>query len=216
MKKSLIVLLLLFVIVSVNAQFKDLEGKEYKTVKINNQIWISENLEVSHFRNGYKIPEVTDMVKWQKIKTPAWCYYENKTENGKVYGKLYNWYALTDPRGLVPEGWHIPTNKDFDSLLNYLGGYNAAGTKLKSINGWKSYMGTDANGNNSSGFNALPGGNNTIVGFFNLGYVGCWWSSTFIDDQRSAYYYTLMGDNNYFTMGGMNPKGGFSVRCIKD
>jgi uncharacterized protein (TIGR02145 family) len=96
--------------------------------------WSKRNLEVSKFRNGDEIPHTQSDEAWQKAamsQQPAWCYYDNNPENGKIYGKLYNWYAVNDPRGLCPEGWHVPTFKEWDNLINYLGGEEMGGGKMK-------------------------------------------------------------------------------------
>ncbi|MBM3399551.1 MAG: hypothetical protein FJY15_03185, partial [Bacteroidetes bacterium] len=148
-------------------------------VKIGTQTWMAKNLDVSTFRNGDAIPEAKTAEEWKAYTAAteaAWCYYDNNPENGKIYGKLYNWYAVNDPRGLAPKGWHIPTDKEWTSLTNYyLGGINIAGAKMKSKTGWDN----NGNGTNSSGFNGLPGGNRNFNGtFINVGKDGYWWSST--------------------------------------
>ena len=99
------------------------DGKEYKTVVIGNQTWMAENLNVGRFRNGELIPEAKTLEEWQEAideKKPAWCYYDNDIKKGELYGKLYNWYAVNDPRGLAPLGWHIPTINEWNNLNNYL------------------------------------------------------------------------------------------------
>ena len=106
-------------------------------IKIGTQTWTSKNLDVSTYRNGDNIPEVQDFKEWKNLTTGAWCYYENKTANGAKYGKLYNWYAVSDPRGLAPTGYHIPSDDEWRILTNYLG--DKAGTKMKSTSGWSSY-----------------------------------------------------------------------------
>ena len=108
--------------------------KDNKEVKIGNQIWTSRNLDVSSFSNGDPIPEAKTEEEWRAAssnQTPAWCYLENNPANGKKYGKLYNWYAVHDPRGLAPKGWHIPNNEEWSILIEYLGGEKKAGKKLK-------------------------------------------------------------------------------------
>ena len=114
-------------------------------VTIGTQTWTSKNLNVSKFRNGEAIPLAKTTAEWELAldkKQPAWCYYENKGENGTTYGKLYNWYAVTDPRGLAPNGYHIPTDAEWTILTDYLGGDTIAGTKMKSTSGWNSFDGT--------------------------------------------------------------------------
>ena len=109
----------------------------YKTVTIGTQVWLKENLNVSTFRNGDPIPEAKTAEEWQAAgdaKQPAWCYYDNDPKNGAKYGKLYNWYAVNDPRGLAPAGYHVPTDEEWSVLIGLLG--NDAGKKMKSQNGW--------------------------------------------------------------------------------
>ena len=111
-------------------------------VTIGNQVWMTKNLNVDKFRNGDVIPEAKSEEEWKKAGEegkPAWCYYENDPANGAKYGKLYNWYAVNDLRGLAPEGYHVPTNDEWTVLIDYLGGGEVAGKKMKSKSGWDSY-----------------------------------------------------------------------------
>ena len=111
-------------------------------VTIGTQTWTSKNLDVSKFRNGEVIPLAKTDAEWVlagQNKQPAWCYYENKTANDTTYGKLYNWFAVNDARGLAPKGYHIPTDAEWTTLTDYLGGESVAGTKMKSTSGWGSY-----------------------------------------------------------------------------
>jgi uncharacterized protein (TIGR02145 family) len=112
----------------------------YKSIKIGNQTWMTSNLNVSTFRNGEAIPEAKTDEEWRRArenKQPAWCYYDNDPKNGIKYGKLYNWYAVNDPRGLAPAGWHVPSDAEWTTLEDQLG--NDAGKKMKSTSGWDSY-----------------------------------------------------------------------------
>ena len=111
-------------------------------IKIGTQTWTTKNLDVTKYRNGDAIPQVQDKNAWAKLKTGAWCYYENKTAKGTTYGKLYNWFAVNDPRGLAPSGYHIPTDAEWTILTDYLGGDSIAGAKMKSTSGWNSFDGT--------------------------------------------------------------------------
>ena len=106
-----------------------------QTVTIGSQVWTSKNLDVATYRNGDVIPQVQDENAWENLTTGAWCYYDNDASNGTKYGKLYNWYAVNDPRGLAPNGYHIPTDAEWTQLSDYLGG-GEAGTKMKSTSGW--------------------------------------------------------------------------------
>ncbi|MEI8193686.1 MAG: fibrobacter succinogenes major paralogous domain-containing protein [Flavobacteriia bacterium] len=116
-----------------------------QTVTIGTQVWTTKNLDVSTFRNGDVIPQASTDEAWEaarKNKQPAWCYYDNDPKNGTKYGKLYNWYAVNDPRGLAPAGYHIPTDAEWTVLTDYLGGVGIAGKKMKSTSGWDSYYTT--------------------------------------------------------------------------
>ena len=106
------------------------------SVVIGTQTWTTKNLDVETYRNGDVIPQVQDATAWSNLTSGAWCYYENNTANGSTYGKLYNWYAVNDPRGLAPNGYYIPSDADWKILTDYLGGESAAGTKMKSTSGW--------------------------------------------------------------------------------
>ena len=176
-------------------------------VAIGNQVWTSKNLDVAKYRNGDSIPEVKDKSAWKKLKTGAWCYYENKAENGTKYGKLYNWFAVNDPRGLAPNGYHIPTDNEWRILTNYLGGDSIAGTKMKS--GW-------SNGTNTSGFAGLPGGCRNDGGdFYDIGANGSWWSSS-ENDSILAWYSFLTNFDGSVTSCTSDKQSGFSVRCLRD
>lgn len=114
-----------------------------KEIKIGNQVWMAENLNIFSFRNGDPVPIVKTNEEWINArisKQPACCYYNNTYENGKKYGLLYNWYAVNDSRGLVPEGWHIPSYKEWNKLTIFSGGKGVVGTKLKNTDGWDSYQ----------------------------------------------------------------------------
>jgi uncharacterized protein (TIGR02145 family) len=184
----------------------------FKSVKIGNQIWMSENLNVSHFRNGDPIPEAKTNEEWVK-SSPAWCYYENDPKNEVKYGKLYNWYAIMDPRGLAPDGWSIPDAIAWDILNKTLGGIADAGKKMKSTSGWDN----NGNGTNSSGFSGLPGGYRHNEGtFLNKGSMGFWWSTSELNSSN-ALSHTLNNANSYLGWGDgkINDYFGFSVRCVK-
>jgi uncharacterized protein (TIGR02145 family) len=198
-----------------NEDIKDINGNTYKTIKIGDQEWLAENLRVSNFRNGDSIHEIINRREWIKAGKegkPAMCYLEDEAENGEKYGMLYNWYAVNDSRGLCPQGWSMPGDKDWRELIDYLGGENTAGEKMKSATGWG-----DNNGTNESGFSGLPGGYRHYNNRFNFPDApgGYWWGSTegFIYIPYSfPLYYSPGGGYRYFTSKGR----GFSVRCIKN
>lgn len=188
--------------------------KELKPIKVGTQSWSAENLDVSRFRNGDIIPEVQNGLEWQKAAKegkPAWCVYLNKTENGEKYGKLYNWYAVNDSRGLAPDGWHIATDAEWAKLINYLGGFEDALQKLQSTSGWDSFE----QGTNESGFNALPAGcrldTNT---FYYLLRFAAWWTAT-EDEKNNVPVYNIRGGEIQRSL--VTKKGiGYPVRCIKN
>ncbi|MBL0287321.1 MAG: fibrobacter succinogenes major paralogous domain-containing protein [Bacteroidetes bacterium] len=117
-----------------------------------NQIWMAENLKTTLYNDGTLIPNVTNSDEWSKLTTGAYCYYDNNYSNNAIYGKLYNWYAVGTGK-LVPKGWHVPTDAEWETLITYLGGEDIAGRKMKSTNYWKS---PNVGASNSSGFNGLP------------------------------------------------------------
>jgi uncharacterized protein (TIGR02145 family) len=200
--------------------------ESWKEVKIGNQVWMSTNLNVSTFRNGDPIPQAKSNGEWStagKNNTPAWCYYKNETKNGVIYGKLYNWYAVNDSRGLAPEGWHIPTDEEWMKLIDNLGGNSMLGqvsvaNELKNTSGWVDYNGKNGNGNNQSGFSALPGlyrGENGIW-HSKSGLHGEWWSAT---ETSVLYAYTYSIYNSDDVINRNNNRymeSGLSVRCVKD
>ena len=190
-------------------------------VKIGNQIWMKKNLDVSKFRNGDIVPEVRSQKEWFNAaleNKPAWCYYNNDPANGVKYGKLYNWYAVNDPRGLAPEGWHVPSGEDWLNLEDYLGGGDSAGTKMKSKSGWMDHKGKDGNGTNTSGFTGLPGGSrdgSAFSDFYGITNNGRWWSATenppIYAWDFSIYYHSSSSSIYYH-----NQMIGLYVRCIKN
>ena len=198
----------------------DVEGNSYKTVYIGTQQWMAENLKTSKYNDGSSIPNVTDNNEWSNLSTGAWCNYENSDSLGRIYGKLYNWYAFSATsngnKNVCPSGWHAPTDSEWTVLTDYLGGVNVAGGKLKDI-GTKNWSNPNASATNSSLFSAIPGGNRVFNGNYEaIFYYGFWWSST-DNDTDVAWLRNL----NYSHGGGANINNyrkthGLSVRCLKD
>ena len=207
---SFLIVGILFFVLFTGCSSKD----SFNKVKIGNQTWMTENLNVSTFRNGDSIPEAKTDEEWEKAgmdDKPAWCYYDNDPANGKKYGKLYNWYAVADPRGLAPEGWHMPGDAELSLLTDYLGGEVEAETKMKSTNGWNS-----RNGTNKSGFSGLPGGSRYPYGnFYTRGVYGYWWSSTEYN-AADAWYRSMNSDDSNVYRHDNKKDFGYSVRCIRD
>lgn len=179
--------------------------------------WSYENLKVITFRNGDTIPQARSDAEWLKAGMDgkaAWCYYDYDPANENVFGKLYNWYAVDDPRGLAPEGWHIPSAVEWNKLTDYFG--SDAGKKMKSTSGWSDFKGHSGNGTNVSGFNGLPAG--LRYGDGKYAYVktgGYWWTSTEYKDGR-VHHRALYNTANNVIKNYSNKQNGLSVRCIKD
>lgn len=200
--------------------------REVDTVKIGNQVWKTKNLDVSYYRNGDLIPQVTNASEWAGLSTGAWCYYYNDPNNNYTYCKLYNWYAVNDPRGLAPTGWHVASDIEWKTLEMNLGmtqsevdknGWRGTseGGKLKEI-GYTHWFSPNTGATNSSDFIALPGGiRNTVGSFSNIGYDGMWWTSTGLNESTAMFrklncLTSLVERNNIYKSCG------FSVRCLKD
>lgn len=229
MKKIAFVYACLFLFSCVNSSIKEVDEKQEfdsNNVSISGQVWMSKNLNVDRFRNGDLIYHAKTCYEWieaWQTQRPAYCYLYNNEGNGEVLGKLYNWYAVNDFRGLAPYGWHIPTDAEWTELINNLGGENNAGTKMKCTRGW--YQ----NGNtNSSGFSALPGGMRDNSGHF----TRCdlddanWWSSTETSKVREGdehirylidvYTRHMFSSDSTVSRGSFLKGYGLSVRCIKN
>jgi uncharacterized protein (TIGR02145 family) len=187
-----------------------------KSINIGTQEWMVKNLNVDKFRNGSPIFHAETKEEWERAgikKIPAWCYYNNDPANGEKYGKLYNWYAINDARGLAPAGWRIPSDEDWTILTDHLGGLDVAGLKMKSQIGW---LKNGGNGTNSSGFNGLPGGVRDQKGIFKfLGNGGCWWSCTEVNTFKAWSRGLSDKTNSVGRSYGNNKALGVSVRCIK-
>jgi uncharacterized protein (TIGR02145 family) len=191
------------------------DGKKYAIVKINSQVWMSENLNTSTYRNGDPIRYARTPEEWLDADTRqegVWCYYDNDPKNGELYGKLYNWYAVNDSRGLAPIGYHIPSDVEWTILIDFLGGKDIAGRMMKSKTGWDN----NGNGNSTSGFNGLPGGNcDYMKNFYNITGVGNWWSSS-EEDAGNALSRNLGYANSEVKRYINYKNSGLSVRCLKD
>ena len=194
------------------------------SVTIGTQIWSSTNLDVTTYRDGTPIPQVTDPTQWANLTTGAWCYYNNDPANGTIYGKLYNWYAVagihdTDPstpnKILAPQGWHVPSDAEWFTLTDFLGGGQVAGGKMKST-GTSLWLSPNTAATNESGFSGLPGGYRFFDGSFGLiGNSGFWWSSS-ENDTASAWNRILNSNHGNVYSSIYNKENGFSVRCLRD
>lgn len=208
-------LVLLFTACSGNNRepMTDRDGNSYHTVTIGGRVWAAENLTVSRYRNGDSIPEVNDPGKWSGLTDGAWCWYSNNSENGKSYGKLYNWYAVNDPRGLAPEGWHVATDGDWSSLSEALGGDEVSGGKLKADRFWKEADSLEG----KSGMALLPSGarRDTDGEFVLMGEYSRHWTSSEINAGR-AWAWAVGYFDKALRRGEAAKRLGFAVRCVKD
>ncbi len=203
----------------LNKSCIDIDGNAYSTFTIARQVWMAENLRVTHYRNGDQIPNVTESGEWPGLTSGAYCWYDNDQSANQKYGVLYNCYAVTDSDGLCPDGWHVPTDAEWTTLITYLGGSGLAGGRMKAITElWKS-PNTDAT--NSSDFSGLPAGIRiTSSGvnngkFAEIGSRCDWWSSTEVSSD-SALFRSLSYLHSVAYRYSSTKKYGFSVRCLKD
>jgi uncharacterized protein (TIGR02145 family) len=191
---------------------RDIDGNVYHEVKIGDQWWLKENLRVDRYKNGEIIPDLTyDQSGWNGSRTGALCLY---MEFGLTYGRLYNWYAVNDSRGLAPEGWHIPSEAEWRILTDYLGGRDVAGGKMKEA-GTAHWLGPNTSATNESDFTALPGGVRSDEGFSMIGKLATFWIADLIVEGLGQ------SENLHFDRSSAGPwpmtltDGGY-VRCIRD
>ena len=187
------------------------QGYDYETVQIGEQCWFAENLRAESYRDGDSISGNLSNDDWSTTLQGAVTFYNNAPSPLLEYGRLYNGYATQDPRGLCPQGWLIPSDDDWTVMTNLFGGLDSAGLAMKSLFGWSN----DGGGNNSSGFDALPGGSRYNDGVFNgTTYDGYWWSSTLV--ESTAWFRQLEYDKSEVIRQPSGLNYGFSVRCIQD
>lgn len=198
----------------------DVQNNSYPTVKIGNQVWMSENLKTTRYNDGTPIPNEADNTAWQHLNTPGFAWFNNDSATyHNTYGILYNGFAVGTGK-LAPKGWHVPSDDEWDTLITNLGGYSLAGGKLKE-SGTAYWLAPNTGANNEAGFTALPGseheGSSGTPGFGQNGISAWWWSST----QNSTYTvlmtsFTVSNGNESILKLGLSKTLGFSVRCVKD
>jgi uncharacterized protein (TIGR02145 family) len=201
-------------------------GYTYATVVLGNgQEWMAENLRTTTYANGDPIPNVTDGNAWIQLTTGAWAHYENNASYENPYGKLYNWYAVADPRNVCPAGWHVPTDAEWNTLVGYLDPTyypNANGSQSVTAGGKMKSMGMqywilNEGATNESGFSGLPGGGRNLDNgnFYSLGSYGYWWSAS-ESGAEFAWFRYLTNDDAVIGRGSIYDRYGFSVRCLRD
>ena len=202
------------------------QGYNYETVLIGDQCWFAENLRNENYDNGESIPSNLTGSAWNSTTSGATALYGEEagcqsfspdidacdpSQSLMEYGRLYNWYAVNDSRGLCPSGWHVPSDEEWTVMTEFLGGGSAAGVQMKALSGWSD----NGNGTNSSGFNGLPGGGRNGAGnTFFAGQDGGWWSSSYNNDNPWGRFLA-----SGFDEVARNPnyvRDGFSVRCVRD
>jgi uncharacterized protein (TIGR02145 family) len=202
----------------------DQNGNTYATIVIGTQEWMAENLRTTTYANGDPIPNVTDSTEWTQLTTGAWAHYDNNSSYNYPYGKLYNGYAVADPRNVCPTNWHVPTDAEWSALVNYLdpangsnGEYSTTAGGMMKSTGTQYWPAPNTGATNESGFSGLPGGGRYNLGgpFNALGYGGGWWSAS---ESGAGYaWYRFLYYNNADVDRNNNPKrNGFSVRCLRD
>lgn len=196
------------ILISCSDGYIDQEGNSFKTVKIDDQLWMAENLNVTHFRNGEEIPTGKSSTDWQSMSEagkPMWCNQANDPEMSKKYGRLYNWFAVNDPRGLAPKGWHVASDSEWKKLTDFYGGEVSAAMKMRT---------TGSPG--EPGFAGLPGGACKGDGtYYSYGTTGLWWTSSEVNSQ---YGWMRLLNYKYCNIYSLDESKlyGFSVRCVKD
>ena len=203
-----------FLEAGLNSIVKDIDGNTYKTLKIGSQVWMVENLKTTRLNDGSSVQNVNSNNSWASLITPAYCWYNNESSNKNIYGALYNWYTVGTDK-ICPMGWHVPTDSEWQILIDDLGGNSIAGGKLKA-SGTTYWTSPNFGANNESGFNGLPGGYRVNDGtFLNIKNNGQWWSATDNGPSVAWSHYLFYNDGSvthyYYDKGN-----GYSVRCIKD
>ncbi len=203
----------------INSIIEDRDGNQYRTVIIGSQEWMAENLRTARYDNGGFIQRVISATEWNLQGEGAWCWYGNDFNNEEPYGKLYNWYAVNDSSGLCPTGWHVPSDDEWTTLTDYLGGRLMAGGPLKET-GTTHWQSPNGGATNKTGFTALPGGFRTagLAGstFLRIFTEGRWWSSSVESSTINPYYRGIGSAEGLVSEGSIDEGAGLSVRCLKD
>ncbi len=230
MKKTILLIsVLAFLTLNNHAQtVTDIDGNVYNTVIIGGQKWMKENLRVTHYRNGVQIPNFISPASWtNNYTTGAMCYYNNDSSTyASTYGALYNWYAVIDTNKICPEGWHVPTNSEWNILEKYIDPtvdttfFGLTGTDFGGMlkeTGTSHWTSPNTGATNSSGFSALPGGYRYIyASYTDIGNYGYWWSTTGFDTENAWDRLLSFDNSQVYRAYHDKTLSGFSIRCICD
>ena len=206
----------------------DFDGNIYNTITIGTQLWMAENLKTTNYNDGTAIPNVTDNTAWEHLTTGAYSDYNNTPANSTTYGRLYNWYAVDNNaatkvasnggKNVCPTDWHVPTDAEWTTLTDYLGGVSIAGGKLKET-GTTHWQNPNTGATNETGFTALPSGSRADHGtYYDIELEGYWWSSTYYAFSLwpDAYYREVIYNSSLVSRDYLGVEYGYSVRCLRD
>lgn len=198
----------------INSIITDIDGNAYHTVRIGSQIWMAENLRTTRYANGDPIPYVEESTIWSGLIIGAYCWYHSEAEDEIPFGKLYNWYAAADTNNVCPSGWHVPTDAEWTTLTNFLGGLNNTGGLMKET-GTLHWLSPNTGATNDSGFTGLGGGGRNYNGSgYDFGKRGNYWSASGFSDL--GYFRELIYNDADVGVYVTNKRVGLSIRCLKD
>ncbi|MBK7479246.1 MAG: fibrobacter succinogenes major paralogous domain-containing protein [Bacteroidales bacterium] len=195
----------------------DADGNEYDTVVIGSQVWLAENLKTTKYNNGVPVPLITDNDTWASRSTAAFCWYDNDPSLKDTYGALYNWWAANEKiTSICPAGYHVPSDEEWLTLINYLGGEDIAGDKLKAAG--EQFWSSGNYSTNETGFTAMPGSWRSHMDgtFSSKGWKGYWWTSSPRINEDNGYRVDMLASWPGAYFGELSKKSGYSVRCVKD
>ena len=200
---------------TIDTTITDVDNNHYRIIQIGTQVWMAENLKTTTYKNGTSIPLVTDNTEWGNLTTFGYCWYNNdEASNKSTYGALYNQFTVASAN-LAPTGWHIPTDAEWTTLTDFLGGESVAGGKLKE-KGTIHWLSPNGGATNETSFTALPGGFRSTSGTFSeIGDHGLWWSSSEYLTNDGWYRY-MDNISSSVSRNYSSKMAGLSVRCVRD
>jgi len=217
--KRIFYILLLFAL-SLGTTVTDIDGNVYETVLIGEQLWMAENLKVTHYNDGSEIPNITNNGEWGGLSNGAYGDYNNNPTNSETYGRLYNWHTVNDDKGVCPDGWHVPSDEEYTIITDYLGGESVAGGKMKEAGHehWNYHSDeVTEEATNESGFTGLPAGfrHNSTGNYNNMGTGGYFWSPSELSINNERYRF-LSTYSSGVNRSLIDKQCGVSIRCLAD